>query len=168
MFYQKQIAECDRQIGGSYFKALAAGPEDTQAPQPPISFSKRGGVNTPQIAGLHSLLYRLCGGKDPTSLPGVADHVLLQLVGGTGHRTCKSTGRPRNSLRRIRGWHQAVDRVASGGVARSAHANGPGACSAVIARSVGRSVDKALGGFYRRLKSRRGGLVANIALAQVG
>jgi hypothetical protein len=27
-------------------------------------------------------------------------------------------------------------------------------------------VDKALGGFYRRLKGRRGGLVANIALAR--
>lgn len=36
----------------------------------------------------------------------------------------------------------------------------------VIARSVGRSVDKALGGFYRRLKGRKGGLVANLALAR--
>lgn len=36
----------------------------------------------------------------------------------------------------------------------------------MIARSVGRSVDKALGGFYRRLKMRRGGLVANLALAR--
>lgn len=35
-----------------------------------------------------------------------------------------------------------------------------------MARSVGRSVDKALGGFYRRLKGRRGGLVANQALAR--
>ena len=35
-----------------------------------------------------------------------------------------------------------------------------------IARSVGRSVDKALGGFYRRLKGRRGGLAANLALAR--
>jgi len=36
----------------------------------------------------------------------------------------------------------------------------------VIARSVGRSTDTALGGFYRRLKGRRGGLVANVALAR--
>jgi hypothetical protein len=35
-----------------------------------------------------------------------------------------------------------------------------------MARSVGRTVDKALGGFYRRLKARRGGLVANQALAR--
>ncbi|SPE59025.1 conserved hypothetical protein [Verrucomicrobia bacterium] len=36
----------------------------------------------------------------------------------------------------------------------------------VVARSVGRSADTALGGFYRRLKGRRGGLVANLALAR--
>ncbi|HRI16688.1 MAG TPA: transposase [Verrucomicrobiota bacterium] len=31
---------------------------------------------------------------------------------------------------------------------------------------IARSVDKGLGGFYRRLKGRRGGLVANLALAR--
>src|SRR5678815_1671508 len=44
--------------------------------------------------------------------------------------------------------------------------NRAGRLFCVIARSVGRSVDKALGGFYRRLKGRRGGLVANLALAR--
>jgi transposase len=36
----------------------------------------------------------------------------------------------------------------------------------VIARSLARSKDIALGGFYRRMAARRGGLVANIALAR--
>ena len=35
-----------------------------------------------------------------------------------------------------------------------------------MARSLARSKDIALGGFYRRLAARRGGLVANIALAR--
>ena len=35
-----------------------------------------------------------------------------------------------------------------------------------MARSLANSIDKALGGFYRRLKARRGGLVANKALAR--
>jgi hypothetical protein len=35
-----------------------------------------------------------------------------------------------------------------------------------MARSLANSVDTALGGFYRRLKARRGGLVANKALAR--
>src|SRR5438045_4738017 len=44
--------------------------------------------------------------------------------------------------------------------------NRPGRLFCLIARRVGRSVDKALGGFYRRLKGRKGGLVANLALAR--
>jgi hypothetical protein len=35
-----------------------------------------------------------------------------------------------------------------------------------IARSVGWNADKPSGGFYRRLKERRGGLAANLALAR--
>jgi len=50
--------------------------------------------------------------------------------------------------------------------AKSAGASGPGGWFCLIARSVGRALDKALGGFYRRLKGRRGGLVANLALAR--
>jgi transposase len=161
-FYQKQIAECDRQIE-ELLKALA-GPEDTQAPQPPTA-PKRGGVNTPQIAGLHSLLYRLCGGKDPTSLPGVADHVLLQLVGELGtdlQKHWKTEKQFTAYLGLAPGSRQSGKRRGSQKRSR----NRAGRLFCVIARSVGRSVDKALGGFYRRLKGRRGGLVANIALAR--
>src|SRR6266480_3003277 len=74
-FYQQKIAECDQAIA----KVLQeiSGPEDPAKPAPPAT--KRGGVNAPQIGGLHSLLWRLCGHKDLTTLPGVADYVLLQL-----------------------------------------------------------------------------------------
>jgi hypothetical protein len=36
----------------------------------------------------------------------------------------------------------------------------------LMARSLARSKDIALGGFYRRMADRRGGLIANIALAR--
>src|SRR5256885_16205030 len=58
------------------------GPRDPKNRSPPPI--KRGGVNAPQIAGLHGMLWRLCGGKDPTQLPGVADYVLLQLLSEVG------------------------------------------------------------------------------------
>jgi transposase len=160
--YQQKIAECDRALE-TVLQELT-GPEDPQAPPPPRA-TKRGGINTPQIAGLHGLLWRLCGGKDPTTLPGVADHVLLQLLGEVGtdlqqswkdekHFTAwmglapgsKQSGKRKGSQKRMR--------------------NRAGRLFCLIARSVGRSVDKALGGFYRRLKGRRGGLVANVALAR--
>src|SRR5205814_3793700 len=78
--YQQKIAECDQAIEG-VLKELA-GPEDPTKPAPPTT--KRGGVNAPQISGLHSLLWRLCGYKDLTTLPGVADYVLLQLLTEVG------------------------------------------------------------------------------------
>jgi len=159
--YQQKILECDQAIEG-VLKELA-GPEDPKNPAPPPI--KRGGVNTPQIAGLHGLLLRLCEGKDPTQLPGIADYVLLQLLSEVGsdlqinwktekHFTAwlglapgsRNSGKRRGSQRRSR--------------------NRAGRLFCVVARSVGRSVDKALGGFYRRLKGRKGGLVANLALAR--
>jgi len=52
-----------------------AGPEDPARPAPPVP--KEGGVNSPRIQQVHGLLWRLCGGRDPTRLPGVAGYVLL-------------------------------------------------------------------------------------------
>ena len=68
-FYQKKMAECDQQLAGVLREI--AGPEDPQPPAPPAT--QRGGLNAPNIENLHGLLGRLCGGKDPTTLPGVAD-----------------------------------------------------------------------------------------------
>jgi hypothetical protein len=160
-FYQRKIAECDRALE-KVLQSLA-GPEDPQDPAPPST--KRGGVNAPQIGGLHGLLFRLCGGKDPTQLPGVADYVWLQLLGEVGTdlaRSWKSEKHFTAWLGLAPGSHQSGKRHSSQRRCR----NRAGRLFCMIARSVGRSVDKALGGFYRRLKGRRGGLVANIGLAR--
>jgi transposase len=160
--YQKKIAECDQAIE-VVLKDLA-GPEDPQAPAPPPA-TKRGGVNAPQIAGLHGLLYRLCGGKDPTQLPGVADYVLLQLVSEVGTDLSKNW----STEKHFTAWLGLAPGSRNSGKRRASQCrsrNRAGRLFCVIARSVGRSVDKALGGFYRRLKGRKGGLVANLALAR--
>ena len=161
-FYQQKIAECDQQLE-TVLKELA-GPEDPQAPAPPPAI-KRGGVNTPQIAGLHGLLWRLCGGKAPTTLPGVADHVLLQLLGEVG----TDLGQHWPSEKHFPAWLGLAPGSKQSGKRRGSQKrsrNRAGRLFCIIARSVGRSVDKALGGFYRRIKGRRGGLVANLALAR--
>jgi len=161
-FYQQKIAECDQQI--ECVLQELAGPEDPQAPAPPAP-TKRGGVNTPQIAGLHSLLWRLCGQKDPTTLPGVADYVLLQLLGEVG----TDLGKHWKTEKHFTAWLGLAPGSRQSGKRRGSQKRGrnrAGRLFCVIARSVGRSVDAALGGFYRRLKGRRGGLVANLALAR--
>jgi len=161
LVYQRKIAECDQAIEGVLQQMV--GPEDPKNPAPPAT--KRGGINTPQIAKLHSLLWRLCGGKDPTQLPGVADYVLLQVLSEVGTDLAKDW----KTEKHFTAWMGLAPGSRQSGKRRGSQKRGrnrAGRLFCLIARSVGRSVDKALGGFYRRLKGRRGGLVANLALAR--
>jgi transposase len=158
--YQQKIAECDQAVA-EVLREIS-GPEDPANPAPPPT--KRGGHNTPDIENLHAMLWRLCGGKDPTVLPGVADYTMLQLISETGSdlQAWKTEKHFTAWLGLAPGSHQSGKRRRN----QKRHRNRAGRLFCVIARSVGRSVDKALGGFYRRLKGRRGGSVANLALAR--
>lgn len=156
-FYQQKIGECDREI--ERVLQELAGPQTM-----PQSKGKPGGPNTPQIGNLHGLLMRLCGDKDVTVLPGLADHTLLSLIGEVGTDLSRW-----KSEKHFTAWCGLPPGSRQSGKRRgttSRKRNRAGRLFCVMARSVGRTVDKALGGFYRRLKARRGGLVANQALAR--
>ena len=161
--FQRQIAACDRQIEavlhqihGPECPAPAAGTKPTAA--------KRPGVNAPQIPGLHGLLVRLCGGKDLTVLPAHTDYSLLQLVAevGTDLSRWETEKHFTAWLGLAPGSHQSGKRRGSVGRKR----NRAGRLFCVMGRSLARSKHIALGGYYRRMAARRGGLVANIALAR--
>ena len=160
--YQRQIAACDQRIEAVLREINGQGPDQPDtAPAPKL---KRAGVNAPQIEGLHGLLVKLCGGKDLTVLPAHTDYSLLQLIGEVGtelslwptekHFTAWLGVAP--------GSHQSGKR--KGSVRRKRNRAGRLFC--VMARSLARSKHIALGGFYRRMAGRRGGLVANVALAR--
>ena len=110
------------------------------------------------------MLVRLCGGRDVTALPGVGDYLLLQLVAETGtdmsawptekHFTAWCGLAP--------GSHQSGQR--KGRVKRPRHRAGRLFCTG--SRSLAQSVDKALGGYFRRMRGRKGGLLAMKALAR--
>ena len=165
-FYQQLLAECDRQIEAVLHELAGPEPEppaDAPTPPQPSVAVKPSGKNAPQIEPLHQLLVRICGGRDATALPGIADYLLLQLISETGvDLSAWPTEKQFISwLGLPPGSRQSGKR--RGNTARQRNRAGRLFC--VMARSVGRSVDKALGGFYRRLKGRRGGWVANQALA---
>jgi len=159
-FYQTQIHECDQAIEA--LLQQMAGPGDPGAGVG--TSSARLSKNTPQIHGLHEMLVKLCGGHDATRIPAIADYSLLQLISEVG-----------TDLTR---WPSAKHFTAWTGLAPGSHHSGKrrghfsrqrnraGRIFSMLAQSLSRSVDKALGGFYRRLKARRGGLVANKALAR--
>ena len=158
-FYQGCITECDQAIG-RVLRELA-GP---QQPSPPPSPPKPGGQNSPQIEGLHQMLLRLCGGKNLTELPAMTDYMLLQALGEVGtDLTQWATEKHFTAwLGLAPGSHQSGKRRGH----QSRQRNRAGRLFCLMARSLGRTVDNAFGGFYRRLRARRGGLLANQALAR--
>jgi transposase len=110
------------------------------------------------------MLVQLCGGNDATQLPGMADYSLLQVIGEVG-----TDLKPWPTEKHFTAWAGLAPAARQSGKRRSRqarHTNRTGQLFCTMARSLANSVDKGLGGFYRRLKARRGGLVANKALAR--
>ena len=160
--YQKQIAACDREIE-KVLRAIS-GSGQPGGPADAAPAAKRPGINAPQIQGLHGLLVKLCGGKDLTVLPAHTDYSLLQLLGevGTDLSLWPTEKHFTAWLGVAPGSHQSGKR--KGSVSRKRNRAGRLFC--VMARSLARSKHLALGGYYRRMAARRGGLVANVALAR--
>jgi transposase len=166
-FYQQQISECDAAIEqvlrGMGVGGMGMGDERAQD-SGSGSRGKRGGANTPRIEGLHKMLIDLCGGVDPTRVPGMADHSLLKVISEVGLDLSQW-----KSDKHFTAWTGLAPGTQQSGKRRknqSRQLNNTGRIFCDMARSASRTVDSALGGFYRRLKARRGGLVAMKALAR--
>ena len=158
--YQQQIAECDRQIQ-SVLPPLD--PDRPALPRPKTP--KRGGVNSPDIPKLREILTQMCGGRDLTQLPAHTHYSVLQVVGEVGTDLTKWA-----TEKRFTAWtglapgnHDSGKRKGRGPKRRR---NRAGQLFCMMAQSLARSKDIALGGFYRRMATRRGGLIATMALAR--
>ncbi len=161
--YQAQIAACDRQIA----KILSQMPNADAPPGAATKKAKlrtRPGVNAPKITNLREILEQICGGKDLTMLPAHSEYTVLQLISevGTDLRKWPTEKHFTSWLGLAPGSAQSGKRKAS--VKRRRNRAGQLFC--VMARALARSKYIALGGFYRRMAARRGGLVANKALAR--
>ena len=157
--YQRQLAECDRRI------EAVLPPIDPDRPAlPKLKTLKRAGVNSPDIPKLREILAQMCGGRDLTQLPAHTHYGVLQIVGEVGCDLSK--------------WATEKHFTAWTGLAPGNHDSGKrkgrtkrgrnraGRLFCLMARSLVRSKDIALGGFYRRMAARRGGLIATMALAR--
>ena len=155
--YQRLIAECDRRI------ASVLPPHDPMLP-PLAGPAKRGGANAPEIGMLREILAQMCGGRDLTRLPAHTPYGVLQIVGETGTDLGK--------------WPTEKHFAAWTGLAPGNHDSGKrrgrvkrrrnraGQLFCMLATSLVRSKNIALGAFYRRMAARRGKAVANKALAR--
>jgi hypothetical protein len=165
-FFQKQIADCDREME-SLLKEMAGSSDGGQSDgggQIKLAPAKSPGKNTPVIERVQELLARICGGRDATQIPGLSVYLVLQLISevGTDMSRWQTEKHFSSWLGLAGGRKQSGKRKGS----VKAQRNRAGRMFCAAARALGQSVDKALGGFYRRLRGRVGGLAANVALAR--
>ncbi len=155
--YQRLIADCDQCIA-----AVLPPHDDTQPPLP--TTTKRGGINAPDIAHLREILAQMCHGQDLTQLPALTQYSVLQLTGEVG---TKLDAWP--TEKHFTAWLGLAPGNKNSGKRKGQvkrHCNRAGRLFCMVAQSLVRSKDIALGGFYRRLAARRGGLIATKALAR--
>lgn len=164
--YQQKIADCDREL--ETLLQQLAGPEGPGGGVGigPVALApaKKTGKNTPGFERFQELLARLCGGRDATQIPGMNVHLVLQLISEVG---TDMTRWP--SEKHFVSWLGLAGGRKQSGKRKGqvkAHRNRAGRLFSAAANSLARSMNKALGGFYRRLRGRLGGRAANIALAR--
>ena len=161
--YQNQIAECDRQI-----ELILPKPPDGETPSAAsgkrAKLRTRPGVNAPKIPNLRDILQKMCGNQDLTTLPAHSEYSVLQLVAEVGTDLTRWA-----TEKHFVSWLGLAPGSAQSGKRRTPikrQRNRAGRLFCVMARSLANSKHIALGGFYRRMSVRRGGLVANKALAR--
>jgi hypothetical protein len=126
--------------------------------------AKAPGKNAPVIERFQELMARICGGRDATQLPGLSAYLVLQLVSEVGtDLSCWKTEKHFTSWLGLAGGRKQSGKRK--GTIKS-HRNRAGRMFCAAARALAQSMNKALGGFYRRLRGRVGGLAANVALAR--
>jgi transposase len=164
--YQQKIADCDREIEGLLQQLAGGSGPGAKGLIGPVCLApaKDPGKNAPVIERCQELLVRLCGGHDATQLPGLSQALVLQLISEVGtDMTCWKTEKHFTSWLGLAGGRKQSGKR-KGTV--KAHRNRAGRMFCAASRALAQSVDKALGGFYRRLRGRVGGLAANVALAR--
>lgn len=161
--YQKQIAACDQQIA-AVLAGLAAQRPALSAPPSDRASRKRLHKNAPAVKNLGSLMLALTGGQDLTQIPCLTDYSVMQLVAEVGtDMSCWKDGK------HFTAWLGLAPGSRQSGKTKKSQPRFRGKAGrlfCVIAQSLARSKYLALGGFYRRIRGRRGGQIANIAAAR--
>lgn len=159
-FYQAQIQQCDQKIE-VLLEEMTTALEEPDGMQPPKPIRH----NKPQISDLHTKLMKITGGRDASQLPGLTDLTLLKLLSevGTDMSRWPTAKHFVSWLGLSPGVHQSGKRRRR---RRSRRKSRAGQIFRESAQSLGGSKYLALGGFYRRLRAKRGPAIAIVATAR--
>jgi len=159
-FYQNQIEQCDQMIDEVLQKISRGKPDQkTDVRRKPIRHNK------PDIDNLGSMMLKIFGGKDATTLSGITDYSWMQLLSETGADLSRwPTEKHYTSwLGLAPGQHN------SGRMKKNRRKSGrpkAGQIFRQIAQSLLTSKKIALGAFGRRLSARKGSPVAIKSIAR--
>ncbi len=159
-FYQGQITACDQEVA-RMLQELAR--QQTEPPPGTGPTLKKRKHNAPEIPELEQWLHRLTG-ADLSALPCLTAYSQMLIISEVG-----TDMRPWPTAKHFVSWLGLAPGSRHSGKRRRNQKRFRGTAGkifCVIARSLGRSKYLALAGFYRRLRSTRGGQVANIACAR--
>jgi transposase len=160
-FYQRQIADCDAQVATVLGQLNSGRAPRAAKPGQKVKTVRH---NAPQIANLHGQLLTLAEGRDATLLPGLSPLGWMKLTGEVGTD--------------LSAFQDEKHFTAWAGLAPQRHQSGKshrrrgrsktkvGQIFREAAMSIAKSKHLALGGFYRRVKGRRGAAVAIVATAR--
>src|SRR5688572_17495309 len=159
-FYHSLIAECDMKI-----ELILSATTQNKPPLTQLSKAKAIRHHKPEVKNLHEKLALLLQGKDPTVLPGITDYNLMQLVAEIGtdltqwpsskHFTSWTGLSPgKNTSGKITKRSKRRISTKAGQIFRQA------------AQSLLQSKHIALGAFARRIKARKGPMIAVKATAR--
>ena len=160
-FYQKQIAECDVQVG-RVLRKMSSGKKllnKHETARKPIRHHK------PQVNNMDKHLLKIFGGKDATVLPGITDYSWLQLLSELGTDLTKW-----KTEKHFTSWLGLAPKQHNSGKMRRNYS--PKGCpkaslifkQAAVSLIVSKNI--ALGAFGRKIRAKKGGLVAIKAVAR--
>jgi transposase len=159
-FYNKKIFECDKQIEEILLKMSSDKNSDIKSKSAkPIRH------HSPEIDGLHDMLMKITGGKDPTTIIGVTDMTILRVISEIGLDINKW-----KNAKHFTSWLGLAPKKNQSGKfnknSRNRISTRAGQYFRIIAMSVSKSKKSALSAFYGKIKSRSGPKTAMKALAR--
>jgi transposase len=159
-FYHTKIEECDKKIESFLFFLTEHKPPIKQ-----LSQAKAIRHHKPKVKNLHEKLSQLLEGKDPTVLPGLTDYTLMQIIAEVG---TDLTQWP--SEKHFTSWvGLAPGKNASGKITKRSKRKINTRIAQIFrkaAQSLLQSKHIALGAFARRIKAKKGPMIAIKATAR--
>lgn len=160
-FCQRQMVACDRQIA-----ALLERVNQDKPPQAPLPGQKVKVVrhNAPQIEHLHRHLITLSGGVDASRLPGISPLGFMKLLGEIG--TDLSKWKTEKHFTSWLGLSPASARSGKRNKRLKRKKTVAGQIFREAVLSIAKSKHLAMGAAYRRLRARKGAVIAVVAIAR--